>query len=84
MKKYYIKIIKEANFGFQIGFLFDEFDPFKPTIIIQNFKIDTVLYYFLTTGTSNRTLMGLNQLLKCLGFCLYPPFIFSFTVPLNN
>ena len=42
MKKYYIKIIKEANFGFQIGFLFDEFDPFKPTIIIQNFKIDTV------------------------------------------
>ena len=58
----------------------------SPSIIIQGnfhlskyprerfdtFKFDTVLYQFLETGTSDRTLMGLDQLLKCLGFSLYP------------
>ena len=40
-----------------------------------SYKFDTVLYQFLETGTWDRTLMGLHQLLKCLGFSLYP---FSF------
>ena len=30
------------------------------------YKFDTVLYQFLKTGTSNRTLMGLDQLLRYL------------------
>ena len=38
-----------------------------------SYKFHTVLYQFLETGTSDRTLMGLDQLLKCLGF-LYSPF----------
>ncbi len=29
-------------------------------------------YEFLETGTSDRTLIGLDQLLKCVGFSLYP------------
>ena len=33
---------------------------------------DTVLYQFLETGTSDNTFMGLDQLLKCFGFSLYP------------
>ena len=41
-----------------------------------------ILYQFLETGTSDRTLMGLDQLLKCLGFNLYP-FSFFFYNPLN-
>ena len=45
------------------------------------YKINTVLYQFLETGTSDRTFMGLDQLLKCLGFILYP-FHFFFTVTL--
>ena len=40
---------------------------------LNNF--DTVLYQFLKTGTSDRTLIGFDQLLKFLGFSLYP---FSF------
>jgi len=45
-------------------------------ICIIFFKFDTVLHQFLETGTSDRTLMGLDQLLKCLGFSLYPLLIF--------
>ena len=37
-----------------------------------SYKFGTVLYQFLQTGTSDRTLMGLDLLLKCLGFSLYP------------
>ena len=48
-----------------------------------SYKFDTVLYKFLETGTLDRTLMGLDQLLKCSGFSLYTPFHFSFTVPLS-
>ena len=33
---------------------------------------DTVLVQFLETETSDRTLIGLDQLQKCLGFSLYP------------
>jgi len=53
---------------------------------IQNFiytdffyKFGTFLYQFFETGTAERTLMGLDQLLKCLGFCLYT-LSFFFTV----
>ena len=38
-----------------------------------SYKFDTVLYQFLETGTSDETLMGLNQLLKYIGFSLIPP-----------
>ena len=41
-----------------------------------SYKFDTVLYQFLETGTSDKTLMGLDQLLKYLGFSPRPPFIF--------
>ena len=43
---------------------------------------DTDLYKFLETGTSGRTLVCLDQLLKCLGFSLYL-LSFFFTVPLK-
>ena len=65
---------------FQIGCVFVEYD--KPTTFIQNCiyefsdNFDTVFHQFLETGTSDRTLMGLDQLLKCLGFSLYPLLIF--------
>ena len=36
------------------------------------YNINTVLYHFFETGTSARTNIGRNQLLKCLGFSLYP------------
>ncbi len=42
----------------------------------NSYKFDTVLYKFLETGTSDRTLLGLNQLLKY--------FHFSFRVSLNR
>ena len=42
-------------------------------ILYKNF-----IYRFLERGTSDRTLEGLVQLLKCLGFILYPLY-FSFT-----
>ena len=43
----------------------------------------TVLYQFLETGTSDKSLIGLNQLLKFSGFSRYP-FHFSFSVPLRK
>ena len=42
----------------------------------NSYKFGTVFYQFLETGTSDRTLMGLDQLLKCLRFQPLPPFIF--------
>ena len=36
------------------------------------YNFDTVLYQFLETGISDRTLIGLDQLLKFLVFSLYP------------
>ena len=36
------------------------------------YNFDTVLYQFLETGTSDRTLLGLDQPLKFFGFSLYP------------
>ena len=47
------------------------------------YKFDTVLYQFFETGTSDRTLTGLDQLLRNLGFTPYP-FHFSFKAPLNS
>ena len=35
------------------------------------YNFDTVLYKCLQKGTSDRTLIGLDQLLKFLGFSLY-------------
>ena len=70
--------------GFSLGYiivfrLVAEYDLFKPMIFYTKFykykfsyKFDTVLYQFLKTGTLDRTRMGLGQLLKCLGFSLYP------------
>ena len=49
------------------------------------YKFDTVLYQ---SGTSDRTLMSVDQLPKCLGFSLYPlsfflysPFKFKLSIP---
>ena len=39
-------------------------------------KTLTVLYQFLETGTSDKTLIGLDQILKWLGFSLFPPSVF--------
>ena len=35
------------------------------------YNFDTVLYQFLETGTSDRTLIGRDQLLKCSGFSVF-------------
>ena len=64
---------------FQIGSVFAEYDPFKPTIFKQNF----ICLYFcinLTKFDINFSRqehqiefsMCLDQLLKCVGFSLYP------------
>ena len=39
---------------------------------------------FRSLETLHRTLIGLDQLLKLLGFSLYTLFYFAFTVPLNK
>jgi len=44
---------------------------------------DTVLCQFLETGTSDRTLICLNQLLRFLGFSLYPLSFFLYS-PFNS
>ena len=57
--------------------LFAEYDLLKPRIFCKIyffqflFKFDTVLYQFLKTGTLDKTLMGLDQLQRYLGFSLY-------------
>ena len=48
------------------------------------YNFDKVLYHFLETGTSDKTLICLNQLLKFSGSSLYTQLHFSFTVPLNS
>ena len=48
------------------------------------YKFDTVLYQFLEIGTSDRTFMVRDQQLKRLAFSLFPPFHFSFPVPLKD
>ena len=52
---------------------------FKATVKEKCFI--SILYQILETGTSDRTLLCLNQLLRFSGFSLYP-FLFSFTVTL--
>ena len=52
---------------------------FKVLYFRFSYKFDTVLYQFLETGTLDRTLMGLDQLLKCLGFGLYPLSFFLYS-----
>ena len=54
---------------------------FLYNLFIHNFshKFYTVLYQFLETGKSDRTLMGLDQLIKCLGFSLYPVSFFLYS-----
>ena len=47
-----------------------------------SYSLNTVLYQFLETGTSDKTFMGRDQELKWLA--AYTPFHFSFTVPLNS
>jgi len=44
---------------------------------------DTVLFQFLKTGTSDRCLVGLNQLLKFQSFSLYPLSFFLYS-PFKN
>ena len=52
---------------FQIGCVFADYDLFKSLLykILYKFsyKFDTVIYKFLETRTSDRTLIGLGQLL---------------------
>ena len=36
------------------------------------YNVDTFVYQFFETGTSDRTHKGRNQFLKCLGSSLYP------------
>ena len=62
---------------FQIGCVFAEYNLFKPTIFKQNFiyiifckNLTQFKINFLETGTSDGTLRGLDQLLKCLSFSL--------------
>ena len=46
------------------------------------YKFDTVLFQFyqlLETRTSDRTLIGLDQLLKCVCFSLYPISFFFYS-----
>ena len=63
---------------FQIGCVFAEHDPFKPTVLYKFYiyrfsnKFYTVLYQFPETKIPDRTIMGLNQLLKYLDFSLNP------------
>ena len=58
-------------------------DTFRVKIPGFSYQFDTAFYQFLETGTSDRTLMGLYQLLKCIGFSLYP-LSFSLTSPLSR
>ena len=46
------------------------------------YDVDTVLYQFLETGTSDRCLICLNQLLSFSGFSLYPLWFFLYS-PFN-
>ena len=55
----------DLSFRFLKFYIFDYF-----------YKFDTVLYQFLEA--SNITLMGLNQLLRYLGFTLYPLLFFHY------
>ena len=56
---------------FQIGCVFVEYE-----YIEFLYKFDTVLHQFLETGTSDRCLIGIVQLLRFSGFSLYPLLIF--------
>ena len=91
MKNYQIQIIEGANLNFQaplgynrlqIGLVFAEYYRFKTSNLLPNIKytslsiILTVSYQFLETGTSDRNLTYLDQLLKCSGFSLYSLSIF--------
>ena len=56
---------------FQIGCIFAEYDLFKHIISITKlyvfdflYKLDTILYQFLKTGTSDITFKGSDQELK--------------------
>jgi len=51
---------------------------FLNQILLNKFwyNFDTVLYQFLEIGTSEWTLIGLDQLQKFLGFSLHPAFYF--------
>ena len=56
-------------------------------IIIRAYRKNfvTVLYQFLETGTSDRTNIGHDQLIKILDFSLYPQaFYFYITVSSNT
>ena len=90
MKNYQIQIIIEAHkvsqapLGyrrFQIGCLFVKYDLFnyesytKSYIYTFWYNFDTVLYQFLDTRTSDRPLIGLNQLLIFSGLA-YPSSVF--------
>ena len=45
----------------------------------RGYKLDTVLYQFLETGTSDITFMGRDQELKWLAFSLYPLSFFLYS-----
>ena len=45
----------------------------------NSYKFDTVLYKFLQTGTSDKCLIGIVQLLRFSGFSLYPLSFFLYS-----
>ena len=63
---------------------------FNPTTFIQNciyefsYNLDTVLYQFLETGTSDRCLLGNVQLMRFSWVSSYNPFHFPLSVPLSK
>ena len=50
---------------------------------LRLYHVTSINWQFLETRTSDRTLMGLDQLLKCLGFSLYPLLFFLYS-PFNK
>ena len=46
------------------------------------YNFETVLYQFLETGTSDRTLTGLDQLLRSSGF-IFNPLLFFLSSPFS-
>ena len=74
-----------TNLNFSDSSVFFLYNYFYTKLYIYEFlhKFDKVLYQFFETGTSDRTLICINQLLRFSGFSLYL-FQFFCKVPLNK
>ena len=69
---YKIFILSSDTNNTQFFFYFLHDENFYLYFNLKRDKLVYVLYLFLETGTSDRTSKGLDQVLKCLGFSLYP------------